>query len=159
MTQTHDTALAPASTFTVLGEVLSLAAQCPLYKSRSLDAFSQLILPPLTYGQFRIWRRGGMPVGFATWAFLDVEREIEVLRRDGTLAPDAWCCGDRPVVMDLVAPFGDGYAIGRDLTRSVFPGRAFTAARRNPDGSLRKVVQFPGRSAQGDWTRARAFSA
>ena len=156
----HDPALHQShGEFAVIGEAMTLMAQCALYRDRSLEDVCQLILPPLNFGQMRIWRRGRMPVGIATWANLDEEREINVLRRDAHLAPEEWNCGDRPVVMDVIAPFGDGYAIARDLTRSVFQDVAFTAARRNADGSLRKVVQFPGRNAQGEWTRARAFSA
>lgn len=158
MTQ-HDPALhAALPEFTVIGEALSLMAQCDMHKDRSLTNFSQLILPPLSFGQMRVWRRGRVPVGLATWANLDEAREIAVLREGYILAPDEWNCGDRPVVMDVVAPFGDGFSIARDLTRSVFQDVAFTAARRTDDGALRKVVQFPGRNAKGEWTRSRAFA-
>jgi len=145
--------------FGVLGELAALMAQCELYKHTSLDDFSQLVLPALVSGQMRVWRRDGLPVAFATWAYLDEAHETDVLHNDARLAVDAWTCGDRPVVMDVVAPFGDGFAIARDLTRTVFDGIAFKAARRDADGSLRKVVQYPGRNADGEWTRARAYAA
>ena len=156
---THDTALINARPeFSMIGEAVALMAQSDLYKDRSLEAFSHLILPPLRLGQMRIWRRGAAPVGMAIWANLDEAREIAVLRRDHVLAPEEWNCGDRPVVVDVVAPFGDGFAIARDLVRSVFQDIAFTAARRTGSGQVRKIVQFPGRNAQGDWTRSRAFT-
>lgn len=145
--------------FTVLGELAAMMAQCDLYRSRSLEEFSALVIPALNCGQMRIWRRGDLPVGFATWAYLDEAREHAVLHAEQSLASTDWTCGDRPVVMDLVAPFGDGFSIARDLTRTVFNGVAFKAARRNADGGLRKVVQFPGQTADGTWVQSRAFAA
>lgn len=148
-----------ASEFTVLGEALTLMAQCGLYSDRSLDEVSQLILPPLALGQLRIWRAGGMPVGLATWAYLDAETEAAVLGDDRPLAPADWNAGRCPVVMDFVAPFGNGYKMARDLTRTVFPQVAFRAARRSADGRLIKVVQFPGQDARGNWATSAACAA
>ncbi len=155
----HDTNLVQAHPeFTIMGEALSLMAQSELHHDRGLEDVCHLILPAMHLGQMRIWRRGQAPIGLALWAYLDEEREIAVLRREHVLTPDEWNCGDRPVVVDVVAPFGDGFHISRDLVRHVFPGIAFTAARRSSDGQLRKIVQFPGRNAQGEWTRSRAFA-
>lgn len=136
--------------FTLLGESLALMAQCDLYRFRSIDQFGAVILPPMRLGQFRIWRRGGVAVALATWAYLDEKTEAAVLEGDEPLAPEDWACGDRPVVMDLVAPFGDGFAASRDLVRTVFPGIAFKAVRRSADGDARRIVQFAGITADGE---------
>lgn len=148
-----------ASEFTVLGEALALMAQCELYQDRNLDAFSQLILPPLALGQVRVWRSGEVPVGLATWAYLDAATEAAILNDGQPLAPEDWNSGHCPVVMDFVAPFGNGFKMARDLTRTVFPDVAFRAARRGADGRLKKIVQFPGRNAQGNWTQSAAVAA
>lgn len=148
----HDntnTNLEPGLDFTVLGESLALMAQCDLYRSRSIDQFGALVLPPMKLGQFRIWRRKGLAVALATWAYLDTDTEKAVLEDDTPLSPDEWSCGTNPVVMDLVAPFGDGFAASRDLVRTVFPGLAFKAVRRAADGRPRRVVQFAGLNADG----------
>lgn len=136
--------------FTLLGESLALMAHCDLYRSRSIDQFGALILPPMRLGQFRIWRRNGVAVALATWAYLDERTEHAVLEEDEPLAPEDWACGDRPVVMDLVAPFGDGFAASRDLVRTIFPGIAFKAVRRSPEGDTRRIVQFAGLTADGE---------
>ncbi|MDV7142566.1 toxin-activating lysine-acyltransferase [Tropicimonas sp. TH_r6] len=149
----------PSPEFTVLGEALALMAQSDLYGGRSLEAFSQLILPPLALGQLRIWRSGGLPVGMATWAYLDAETEQAVVDGDQPLSPEAWNCGRLPVVMDFVAPFGNGFKMARDLTRTIFPGVAFRAARRSSDGRLTKIVQFPGQDAHGNWASSSATAA
>lgn len=135
--------------FTLLGESLALMAHCDLYRSRSIDQFGAVILPPMRLGQFRIWRRSGVAVALATWAYLDAKTEAAVLEDDAPLAPGDWASGDRPVVMDLVAPFGDGFAASRDLVRTIFPGIAFKAVRRSPEGDARRIVQFAGLTADG----------
>ena len=148
----QDTANAPQETlpdFTLLGESLALMAQCELYKSRSIDRFGELVLPPMRLGQFRIWRRNGLAVALATWAYLDAETELAVVDNDQPLSPTDWACGNRPVVMDVVAPFGDGFAASRDLVRTIFPGIAFKAVRRSADGTARRIVQFAGMNADG----------
>ncbi len=147
------------SEFTVLGEALTLMSQCGLYRDRDLAEFSELILPPLAIGQVRVWRSGQMPVGLATWAYLDADTETAVLNEGRALAAEEWNSGLCPVVMDFVAPFGNGFNMARDLTRTVFPGVAFRAARRSADGRLTKIVQFPGRDASGNWTQSAAVAA
>jgi cytolysin-activating lysine-acyltransferase len=150
--------LSPAE-FAVIGEALALMAHSPLYEGRTLAQFAEVILPPLRLGQLRVWRRGGTPVGLATWAFLDDAAREAVLHADAPLTPDAWNSGAEPVVIDLIAPFGDGFAIARDLSRSVFPGRALWSVRREADGRVRKIVLHPGRDAEGRWIRSRAIAA
>ncbi|WP_299473169.1 toxin-activating lysine-acyltransferase [uncultured Roseibium sp.] len=149
MNQTTHTGTESLPDFTVLGESLALMAQCDLYRSRSIDEFGELVLPPMRIGQFRIWRRQGVAVALATWAYLDADTEKAVLEEDAPLPPDCWATGNRPVVMDMVAPFGDGFAASRDLVRTVFPGIAFKAVRRAADGRPRRIVQFAGLTADG----------
>ncbi|MDP5220350.1 toxin-activating lysine-acyltransferase [Ruegeria sp. 2205SS24-7] len=148
-----------ASEFTILGEALALMSQCELYRDRDLAEFSQLILPPLALGQLRVWRSGEMPVGLATWAYLDAGTEAAVLDEGRCLLPGEWNTGHCPVVMDFVAPLGNGFRMARDLTRTVFPGVAFRAARRSADGQLKKIVQFPGQDAHGNWAQSAAVAA
>ncbi len=148
-----------APEFTILGEALTLMSQCGLYRDRDLSEFSQLIMPPLALGQMRIWRSGEMPIGLATWAYLDADTEATVLNEGQCLTPEEWNSGLCPVVMDFVAPFGNGFKMARDLTRTVFPGVAFRAARRSSDGQLKRIVQFPGRNAHGSWTSSAAVAA
>ncbi len=148
-----------APQFTVLGEALALMSRCGLYRDRDLSGFSQLIMPPLALGQLRIWRSGEMPVGLATWAYLNADTEDIVLKEGRCLTPEEWNSGLCPVVMDFVAPFGNGFKMARDLTRTVFPGLAFRAARRSADGQLKRIVQFPGHDANGNWTSSAAVAA
>lgn len=154
-TQTH----IPDPQFALIGEAVSLLAQTELYGSRSLSAIGDMLLPPMALGQIRIWRRGVRMVGLATWASLDPETEVAVLEGDHALAPQAWACGPRPVVMDFAAPYGGGFAMGRDLLRSTFPGQAVRALRRAADGTPKRIVQFPGCDAAGQTLGCAARAA
>ena len=150
MNASVDTQIHDLPDFTLLGESLALMAQCDLYRSRSIDQFGSVILPPMRLGQFRIWRRGGVAVALATWAYLDAKTEQAVLEDDEPLAPEDWACGDRPVGMDLLAPFGDGFAASRDLVWTIFPGIAFKAVRSAAVGDARLIVQFACLTAVGE---------
>lgn len=128
--------------YTELGEAVSLMGQVPLYAERSLAQIGDLLLPAMVAGQLRIWKRGQHPVALASWAWLDAATEKAVLRDDYVLSPEDWTCGDRPVVMDIVAPYGDGFAIARDLARGVFAGQVVHAVRRSPDGRAQRLSRF-----------------
>lgn len=64
------------------------------------------IMAPLALNQFRLWREGNMPVAFATWAYVDARVAKRLERGSKVLAPGEWKCGDKPVLIDLIAPFG-----------------------------------------------------
>lgn len=135
--------------YLAIGEVTSLLAQSPLHQARAIGHIGELILPPLMQNQIRIWRSASGPVGFAIWAWLDEETERKVLEEDHILEPNEWSCGDRPVVIDFVAPHGSGFRMARDLSREVFPNRALTSVRRDDNGAVVRIVQWPGRDATG----------
>lgn len=147
------------TTFAMLGEAHVLMAESPLHKDRSISEIGALILPPLMHGQLRIWRRGGLPVALATWAWLDAETEEAVLHRDHLPDPDQWNNGSNPVVIDFIAPFGDGFQTARDLKRTVFPDRALRSVRRDGNGHVLRIVQHPGRDQNGHPVKARAYAA
>ncbi|WP_269582470.1 toxin-activating lysine-acyltransferase [Roseibium sp. Sym1] len=149
----------PQVTFAMLGEATALMAESDLHKERSIAEVGGLILPPLMLGQLRIWRRGAMPVALATWAWLDETTEEAVLHRDHVPAPDEWNNGSNPVVIDFIAPFGDGFHVARDLKRTVFPERALRSVRRDAQGHALRIVQHPGLDQSGRPVKARAYAA
>ena len=64
-----------------------------------------------------------------------------------------------PVVIDFIAPFGDGFQTARDLKRTVFPDRALRSVRRDGNGHVLRIVQHPGRDQNGHPVKARAYAA
>lgn len=63
---------------TVVGHATWLMMQAPTHKHLFLADLEWLVLPPVILGQFRLWRRGDVPVGFASWAYLSEEAEARV---------------------------------------------------------------------------------
>ncbi|MGF1660745.1 MAG: toxin-activating lysine-acyltransferase [Rubrimonas sp.] len=149
MTEAPDAPGAAAERFALLGEALWLFAHAPLQGGFPLAEAAKLLTAPLSLGQFRIWRRGARPMGIATWALLSDEIAEAALREGRPLEPQDWRSGGRVVVADFVAPFGEARAMVADLRRNALRGRDIEAARRAPDGSLRRVARYPALDADG----------
>lgn len=80
----------------------------PAHKHLFLTDLEWLVIPPLLLRQFRVFRRGGKPFAYASWAF--VSREVEERLKSGPakLRPGEWKSGDQALIVDLLAPFGGG---------------------------------------------------
>lgn len=146
---TGDAGPSAQTRFALLGEALWLLAQSPLHGAFALEQATQLVIPPLGLGQFRLWRRGTKPVGLATWAAVSAAVEARLLGGAHVIAPGEWASGERIVAMDFVAPFGDVRAMVADLRRNVLRGRDITATRRDAAGLLRRVARYPAVDAAG----------
>jgi cytolysin-activating lysine-acyltransferase len=85
----------------------------------------------------------GRPIGFATWAFVDEERENRLKAGQVRLAPGEWRSGDRVWLYDLVAPFGGGDEIIRNIRQSVFPDRPVRTVQISPDRKERNTIEWP----------------
>jgi len=52
----------------VVGQAVWLMSNTGTHKHLFFSDMEWAVLPPIALGQYRIWARGGFPVGFATWA-------------------------------------------------------------------------------------------
>jgi cytolysin-activating lysine-acyltransferase len=127
--------------FQDIGELIWIAAQSPMHRRMQLEEVGALLLVPLAMNQLRRWRRGGAPVGLATWAWLSEEAEAHFLA-EGTVPEGAWRSGGRLWFVDVIAPFGDARAICAELRRIIPEGAVAHSARWGGDGSLRKIGRF-----------------
>ncbi len=146
--QTIDT-LNNEQRLTLLGEVAWLALHSETHRGYWIETIERVFLTPIELGQFRIYRRGGLPMGFVTWAWLNAAAERDFIADARDLEPEDWRGGDRLWYMDMIAPFGDGPAIIRDIRRNVMTNRSGKATRRDLDGALRRVVTFPAVDRDG----------
>ena len=123
---------------TVLGEMVWLYSMSELHRTWPIGSIHQWLLPALINKQYRIYHKGKKPVGFITWARMSAEVETAYVRNTRSLQPKDWNSGDRLWGLDLVAPFGDGKRIIKDLRHNVFPNDVGRFLRvRKGDDTLR----------------------
>ena len=125
-----------------LGSAVWLIMQSPAHQHLFATDFEWLLVPPIRLRQFRVFRRKGMPIAFASWAFLDEAVEARLAGGTVRLAPKDWRSGDRPWLIDLVAPFGGVNELVAHLKAQVFKGTPFKALSAHPNGGGMSVVDL-----------------
>lgn len=127
----------------VLGEVVFLMMTPPSHKHLFLTDLEWLVMPPLTLRQFRLWRQGTRPIGFASWAFLSEEVAERVRGGVRKLKPADWKSGDNAWLMDVVAPNAEfAQQMVEELKKTVFPGQVLKGLRPRADGNGSEVVEL-----------------
>jgi len=136
-----------------LGQVLALMIQSPAHKHMFVGDMEWLALPPILLKQYRIYKADGIPVGYAAWAFLSEEVEERLKQGVRKLAPTDWRSGDRPWLIDVVAPFVSPAKILDDLVAAVFPKTGFMTLLPGKDGKLKIAKLEPKKEAEGKETK------
>ena len=139
-----DTKPAPKTVAQMLGEITWLMTQSPIHKQLFIGDLEWFAMPAILVEQFRIFYGPNSPAAVALWAM--VSEETEVRLKDGAhkLRADEWQGGDRPWLIELVAPFGGQGEILADLSNTVFGGRPFSFHTATPDGQrVVKVYEAP----------------
>ena len=126
----------------VLGEITWLLTQSPVHKQLFIGDLEWFAMPAVLLEQFRIWNGPNSPAAVAFWAFVSEETEERLVAGAKKLRADEWQAGDRPWLIELVAPFGGQDEILADLAANVFPGKTFKFHTVDPDGQ-RVVVSYP----------------
>lgn len=135
----------------IFGEMVWLMSQSPTHKHFAVADLEWMIMPPILLEQFRIFRGPDRPLGFALWAFLSEEAEARFDQaaregRGGRLRPDDWRSGDRPWLVELVAPgaSSENGMVGtmlEDLTQNVFKDQGFKYHQADPETGQRLVKE------------------
>ncbi len=131
----------PKTVSQVLGEIVWLMTQSPVHKQLFISDLEWFCMPAILLEQFRVFNGPSSPAAVAFWAFVSEETEARLLAGGAKLRVDEWKNGDRPWLVELVAPFGAVDEIVADLSVNVFPDRAFKFHRLAPDGR-REVAVF-----------------
>ena len=76
----------------------------------------------LGFEQAKLYMRDEAAIAYASWAFLSPEA-AERYRATGRLAPGDWKSGSEAWLIDLVAPFGGGGDVIKDVKEKVLAGR------------------------------------
>lgn len=125
-----------------LGEITWLMTQSPIHKQLFIGDLEWFAMPALLLEQFRIWNGPNSPAAVALWATVSPETEARLEAGGNKLRPDEWQGGDRPWLIDLVAPFGAVDEILADLSVSIFQGKPFKYHHLDETGQ-RVVGTYP----------------
>lgn len=128
----------PSASLTVshmLGEMVWVCSQSPIYRNLKIGDIEWLLLPPMMLGQYRVFHKDAIPIGFALWASLseEVEARINDALAKGKpvrLSPAEWKSGERLWVIELVCPAATAEnklaeQLMADMAQNVFKGKGF----------------------------------
>lgn len=112
-----------------------------------IDMATNNILAALLNHQYLLLKNEeGVPLGFVSWAHLDLEREAKYLRDPHSLTFGDWNSGDRLWIMDWASPMGGNITADMFsyLRKEIFPGRVARALRLKPGGKVAKIKSYGG---------------
>lgn len=131
----------------VLGEITWLLTQSPIHKQLFVGDLEWFVMPAILLEQFRVFYgplpadapagATPTPAAVAIWAFVSAETEARLEAGAHKLRIDEWTGGDRPWLIELIAPFGGNDEILADLAANVFAARPFKFHMAGPDGKRR----------------------
>lgn len=115
----------PKTVSQMLGEITWLMSQSPIHRQLFIGDLEWFAMPAILVEQFRVFYGPHAPAAVAFWAFVSEETESRLMGGANKLRPDEWRNGDRPWLIELVAPFGAQDEILADISRSIFDGKPF----------------------------------
>lgn len=126
----------------MLGPILWLYLHSPAHKHIFVADLEWLVVPAVVLDQYKLYMKDNAPLAFASWAFVSEEVENRLAQGQMRLAPKDWKSGDRLWLIDLVAPFGGGKEVFRELREGVFAGRGIKQLLPRPDGKGVQAVEW-----------------
>ena len=126
----------------LFGNIVWLMMQSAAHKHLFLTDMEWLVMPALQLNQFRIWQQNGMPIVYASWAYLDEAAEGRMKENIKRLAPVDWKSGDTLWLVDMIAPFGGLDEAIKELKGTVFEGRTVKHLQPSPSGEGIAVVEW-----------------
>ncbi|WP_292044631.1 toxin-activating lysine-acyltransferase [Brevundimonas sp. UBA6550] len=139
-----DTNPASKTVAQMLGEITWLMTQSPIHKQLFIGDLEWFAMPAILVEQFRIFYGPNSPAAVALWAMVSEDTEERLKAGAHKLRADEWQGGDRPWLIELIAPFGAQDEILADLSKTVFGGKPFSFHTATPDGQrVVKVYEAP----------------
>jgi cytolysin-activating lysine-acyltransferase len=126
----------------LLGPVIWLYMHASSHKHLFLTDIEWMIIPPMALNQYKLYMKEDAPLAYASWALVDEETENRLLSGRIRLAPKDWKSGDRLWLIDLVAPFGGGKDVLKDIRDNVFPSRSIKQLVPDADGKGIKPIEW-----------------
>ena len=125
----------------LLGAAVWLMLSSGAHKHLFVTDFEWLVVPPILAKQFRLFRRNNVPVGFISWALLDDEVEARIINGSVKLAPNEWTKGKKFWIIDVIAPFGGGDDMLKDLKKNIFKDEVVKFIQADEDGRRVEILK------------------
>ena len=125
----------------LLGAAVWLMLSSGAHKHLFVTDFEWLVVPPILAKQFRLFRRNNVPVGFISWALLDDEVEARIINGSVKLAPNEWTKGKKLWIIDVIAPFGGGDDMLKDLKKNIFKDEVVKFIQADEDGRRVEILK------------------
>lgn len=132
--------------FELLGKILWLWSNSPLHRRWPVESAIHYIIPAIEHQQCALLKGAdGMPRGYVSWAWLDLDAEKRYILNPNELQYTDWQSGDRLWFIDFISPFGFKDTIRLRRMMGDIHGEHYLARsiRLRHDGSAR-VVEHTG---------------
>jgi len=124
----------------VFASAVWLMQRSPRHRHLFISDLEWALLPPMALKQFRLFHKNGMPLAFATWAFVSDEVEARLKEGQMRLKPDEWKSGENCWLVDVVTPRGTEQAILKTLKQDALSG--FMVKYLGSDPEIRTQKEF-----------------
>lgn len=108
-----------------------LFSQSIVHRGLSVGIVAPMVRNALALGQLRVFRKRSAPVGLAWWAYLSENVERRLLENGSSLRPNELTGGNRLWTVDVVAPFGGGDAMRKELAATLFGSQDYRELPRH----------------------------
>ena len=116
-----------------LGDILFLVAHSMTHHHYKMHSIKRIFIPPVRYGQYRVFYFDSKPTGVCTWAWVSDEILHKLKHENYLIQPKDWQSGKNLWFADWISPFGRT----REMVRSM---REF-------------VTKTYGANVKGQWYR------
>lgn len=141
--------------FAAMGKLSWLWMNSKLHADWSTRLMMRNLIPPISLGQFEILEKDGMPVAYASWAFLSPEAELRYIKSPSKIQLEDWTSGDRMWFIDYVSPFSARHTLElKSRLRGQFGDRFARSLRVTPGCNTARVVTYFGREVQDGWRQS-----
>lgn len=132
-----------AEKLAAVGHACVLMAASKGHKYLFMGDLDWACVPAIATNQYKVWSRGPMPVGFASWAMVSDEVDKRISETGvPKLRPAEWNSGEICWLMDILAPFGGGEQMIQELRQGALSGKKIKTLQPAPDGSGMAVVEW-----------------
>ena len=126
-----------------LGKIIWLMGHSTHYNIYRVNDLFELIIPPISCQQFRIWEGKSHPDGFMTWAWLSDEATEEYEKGNKIVNRHDFSGGNNLWVVDMVMPFNNSKALlseGKQYLTNLYGKGTVLRGRRTKNNLFKKVI-------------------